>query len=178
MHKHASFFGPFSVLVAAGIALTACGGGGSSPDSGGAAAGKTTVELTATKAGDVLSNANGRTLYVSDQESGKVLCTSGACNAIWHPLTVAGGTTPTAPPRLPAGLTTLSRPDGSTQVAFKGKPLYTFSFDHSAGQLGGEGQVDSFDGTKFTWHAASIGRLTQSPSTDQPSTAPANPYSY
>jgi predicted lipoprotein with Yx(FWY)xxD motif len=109
---------------------------------------------------------------VSDQEDGTVLCKSGACKAIWHPLTITGGMHPTAPPRLPAGLTTLARPDGQTQVAFDGKPLYTFSFDHSAGKFGGDGQVDTFDGTNFTWHVATIGRIAQSPTMQQPSTSP------
>ncbi len=35
-----------------------------------------------------------------------------------------------------------------------GQTLYTFSFDHSAGQVNGDGQKDSFGGTYFTWHAA------------------------
>lgn len=48
----------------------------------------------------------------------------------------------------------MQRPDGSSQVAFDGQPLYTFSFDRSAGQVNGDGEADSFDGVDFTWHAA------------------------
>ena len=54
--------------------------------------------------------------------------------------------------------TTLKRPDGSRQVSFDGRPLYTFSFDHSAGQVNGDGQNDSFDGTDFTWQAVTATR--------------------
>lgn len=51
-------------------------------------------------------------------------------------------------------LSTVSRPDGSTQVEFNGGPLYTFSFDHAAGDAKGENTKDSFAGTAFTWHSA------------------------
>jgi predicted lipoprotein with Yx(FWY)xxD motif len=82
------------------------------------------------------------------------LCNSGACQAIWTPLTVSAGQTPTAPGKVASHLTTVKDANGSEQVAFNGRPLYTFSFDHSAGQANGNGQQDAFDGTKFTWHAA------------------------
>ena len=85
---------------------------------------------------------------------GKVLCTSGACNAIWAPLTVTTKGGLTAPPPLAKKLGTVSRPDGSMQVTLNGQPLYTFSFDHSAGEVNGDGTQDSFDGTNFTWHVA------------------------
>ena len=51
--------------------------------------------------------------------------------------------------RLAHDLGTIKRPDGSTQVVLDGRPLYTFSFDHGAGQVGGDGQTDSFDGTEL-----------------------------
>jgi predicted lipoprotein with Yx(FWY)xxD motif len=102
----------------------------------------------------VLTTSDGRTLYFSDQEKNKVLCVSGDCQAIWTPLTVLPGAKPSAPGKLAGELTTLKRSDGSEQVGLGGRPLYTFSFDHGAGDVNGDGQKDSFDGVDFTWHAA------------------------
>jgi predicted lipoprotein with Yx(FWY)xxD motif len=113
-----------------------------------------TVTIHDASGHDVLANADGRTLYMSDQEHGKVLCKSSACVAIWTPLTVSSGQTPTGPAQLNGKLTTMMRPDGKNQVALNGRPLYTFSFDHGTGQVAGDGEKDSFDGTHFTWHAA------------------------
>jgi predicted lipoprotein with Yx(FWY)xxD motif len=167
-----------SLLAAAGIgilALAGCGSGSSnspSSQSDPAGSGTTTVQ-TRTVAGhpDVLTDSNGRTLYTSDQETGaKALCISSACNAIWLPLTVPAGQGPTGPAQTATDLSTLMRPDGTTQVTFKSMPLYTFSFDHSPGQTGGDGQKDNFDGTNFTWHTATAGTspVAPAPSTSNP----------
>jgi predicted lipoprotein with Yx(FWY)xxD motif len=151
-----------AVLPAATIgALTlagcssAGGAGGGSPSAGTGAArsAATTVMIGRASGKSVLVNSAGPTLYANDQENGKVLCQSSACHAIWTPLTVAAGQTPTGPSALTGKLSTLMGPGGTTQVAFEGKPLYSFSFDHSAGDVNGEVQ-DSFSDGNFTWHAA------------------------
>jgi predicted lipoprotein with Yx(FWY)xxD motif len=147
------------VLSAGALVLTACGG--SSAGNSAAADRTTTVELHASKAGTVLTADNGHTLYVSDQENHRVLCASSACTAVWRPLTVPAGTNPSAPPQLSSHVSTVTRPDGRPQVALDGKPLYTFAFDHSAGDVGGNGQRDSFDGTSFTWHTATVSSASQ-----------------
>lgn len=138
------------------LALAGCGsnGGSSSATSGGQDTGQVVTVSNAT-GHSVLVDAEGKALYLSDEEkNGKVLCTSGACNAIWTPLTVTTKGGLTAPPPLAKKLGTVSRPDGSMQVTLNGQPLYTFSFDHSAGEVNGDGTQDSFDGTNFTWHVA------------------------
>jgi predicted lipoprotein with Yx(FWY)xxD motif len=116
----------------------------------------------------VLTNNAGRTLYsLSVEKNGKFICT-GACLSTWHPLTVAAGTHPTGP----AKLATVKRPDGRTQVTYKGRPLYTFAGDRAAGQAGGEGLKDV-----GTWHAAAIaksGGEAEMPTHE----APPNPYGY
>jgi predicted lipoprotein with Yx(FWY)xxD motif len=145
-----------TIVVAAAAVLTLAGcSGGQSGGGAPAAAGSTVVQVrTVGHEADVLTDARGRTLYVSDQESGgKVLCSSGACTAIWAPLTVPGGQKPTAPTDVASQLTTVMRDDGKTQVALDGKPLYTFTLD-GKGQTSGDGQHDSFDGTDFSWHTA------------------------
>lgn len=144
------------VLAVSVLALAGCGSNSSSSSSASNGSGSTgmTVAVSDTPSGDVLTTSSGRTLYVSDQEKNKVLCASGACQAIWNPLTVPSGDQPSAPAKVASQLSTLKRPDGSQQVTLDGRPLYTFSFDHSAGDVNGDGQTDSFDGVDFSWHAA------------------------
>jgi predicted lipoprotein with Yx(FWY)xxD motif len=147
--------GALSVAAAGLLMLAACGSGGSTAAaSSPASSSGTTVTVRDSGGMHVLATSSGRTLYVSDQEKGKALCTSGACNAIWAPLTVTGGQKPTASGAVTDELSTMRLADGTKQVAFDGQPLYTFSFDHGSGQVNGDGQSDSFDGTDFTWHAA------------------------
>lgn len=161
------------------LALAGCGSSGGSQSSGAGDAGQgsgTVVTVSDASGRSVLVNADGMALYVSDEETGgKVLCTSGACGAIWTPLTVADKNDLTAPPPLTKKLGTVARPDGSTQVTLAGRPLYTFSFDHSAGQVNGDGTQDSFDGTDFTWHAATpSGHAAAAP--NSPSAPSSTPY--
>ncbi|HEY2878484.1 hypothetical protein [Nocardioides sp.] len=172
------------------LALAGCGSNGDSQSSGAGDTGRgsgTVVTVSDASGRSVLVDSDGRALYVSDQEkSGKVLCTSGACGAIWTPLTVPDQNSLTVPPPLAPKLGTVARPDGTTQVTMAGRPLYTFSFDHSAGQVNGDGTKDSFDGTDFTWHVATpsgnVAAAETSPSAPSSST-PSTPsdnggYSY
>jgi predicted lipoprotein with Yx(FWY)xxD motif len=92
----------------------------------------------------VLTNTKGLTLYtLTGETNGKFICT-GACLKAWPPLLVAAGTTPKGPVKLG----TIKRPEGKTQVTFKGMPAYTFSGDSAKGQANGEGLKDV-----GVWHA-------------------------
>jgi predicted lipoprotein with Yx(FWY)xxD motif len=156
------------------LSLASCGNGASSTETTTGGSSGTTVMVSDASGQRVLTTPAGATLYTSDQEKGKVLCTSSACGAIWTPLTVSAGDAPTGPGRLAKELSTIKRPDGTAQVALNGRPLYTFSFDHGAGQVSGDGESDSFDGTNFTWHAATpSGKTPAGPS----SSTPTSPYS-
>ena len=168
--------GVLPTLAVCVLALSACSSGGSSTyaqDSGGSDG--MTVTVSETDSGRVLATSSGETLYVSDQETNKVLCTSGACEAIWTPLTVSAGR-PSAPGSVAKELTTIERPDGTPQVAYDGRPLYTFSFDHGAGQVNGDGEKDSFDGTDFVWHAITPTGGVPSAGSSSPTTSPSSPY--
>ena len=93
----------------------------------------------------MLTNDQGRTLYsLSAENNGKFICT-GSCLSAWHPLIVPAGVKPTGPVKLG----TIKRPEGGTQVTYKGRPLYRFSGDTKAGEANGEGIKDV-----GTWHAA------------------------
>ncbi|WP_051267210.1 COG4315 family predicted lipoprotein [Nakamurella lactea] len=126
----------------------------------------------------VLTAADGRTLYVSDQETGTVRCTSASCIAIWVPLTIPAGSAPTGPDQLAGRLETLPRPDGSAQVSLDHRPLYTFALDRGAGQIGGDQQRDSFDGTDFTWRAATVAAASTSAQTNAPTSGGGGGYGY
>lgn len=136
------------------LALAACGGGSDSSAGGStSSAGATVSSQMVDGVGRVLVDSEGAALYAADQEAnGKVVCT-GSCTSIWKPLTVSGGM-PTAGDGLDGKLGVMSRPDGSRQVTFDGRLLYTFAEDEDAGTVTGNGAADSFDGTSFTWHVA------------------------
>lgn len=165
-------------LLAAGmLALSACSSSGrsvSTEGTGGAAA-HGTVEVAK---GGRLTDATGRTLYVSDQERHQVLCTSDACTSVWTPLSVGRHDRLSSPGRLQKDLATIRRPDGTSQVALDGRPLYTFSLDHGAGQVNGDGATDSFDGHHFTWHVAMAPGAAADAGPGAPSTSSGGGYGY
>ena len=136
------------------LAFAACGGGSDSSAGGStSSSGATVSSQMVDGVGRVLVDSEGAALYAAEQEAnGKVLCT-GSCTSIWKPLTVSGGM-PTAGDGLDGTLGVMSRPDGSRQVTFDGRLLYTFAEDEDAGTVTGNGAADSFDGKSFTWHVA------------------------
>jgi predicted lipoprotein with Yx(FWY)xxD motif len=84
----------------------------------------------------ILVTMKGMTLYrLSGEKQGALSCATPACFAIWHPLWIAPGTTPTGA----KNLGTLKRPDGRIQVTYKGGPLYTYVNDKKTGQVNGNG---------------------------------------
>jgi predicted lipoprotein with Yx(FWY)xxD motif len=116
----------------------------------------------------ILVTTKGRTLYsLSAESGGRFICT-GACASTWRPLTIAPAVKPTGPVKLG----TIERPDGRTQVTFKGRPLYTFSGDSKAGDVNGEGIKDV-----GTWHAVVTAKAATQPE-PQPQPESPNPYPY
>jgi predicted lipoprotein with Yx(FWY)xxD motif len=114
----------------------------------------------------VLTTTKGRTLYsLSAEKNGRFICTS-SCLSAWHPLLVPTGVRPTGPVKLG----TIKRPEGGTQVTYKGRPLYRFSGDTKTGQANGEGIKDV-----GTWHAAGPPQKAAEPAPQPP---PENPYPY
>ncbi|HEU4706856.1 MAG TPA: hypothetical protein VFS64_06705 [Solirubrobacterales bacterium] len=113
----------------------------------------------------VLTTLKGKTLYsLSVEKHGKFICTGG-CLATWKPLVVPAGTKPTGPVKLG----TVKRPEGRTQVTYKGLPLYSFMGDSRPGEANGEGLEDV-----GTWHAARVRSVSSQP----PAPAPEPPYPY
>jgi predicted lipoprotein with Yx(FWY)xxD motif len=146
--------------LGASALLAACG----SSSSGNSASSNTASQAAASQGGSVtlvktasssalgktvLVDAQGMTLYaLSGEHAGKFICTSSACVGVWHPLTVAAGSTPSG---TVTSLSTLKRPDGTVQVTYKGMPLYSFAQDQSPGQASGQGIKDV-----GTWSAVAV----------------------
>jgi predicted lipoprotein with Yx(FWY)xxD motif len=142
-------------VVTLGIApFAAACSSGQTAAAGTAQRSATTVAMRTVDGSAVLVGPDGKTLYTNNQDRpGRPMCTSSDCTAIWAPLTIAGAQ-PTAGTTVTGKVASVTLPDGARQVTWKGMPLYTFSFDNSAGQDNGNGVHDSFGGTNFVWHAA------------------------
>jgi predicted lipoprotein with Yx(FWY)xxD motif len=141
--------GVVALIAAAALGLGACGGddGDDGGSDGTASSGAVSVESI--NGTDVLVDSQGRALYTADQEQGgEVLCTA-ECASIWDP--VPASDADAAPADLKLG--EVERPDGGMQLTYEGQPLYAFT-EEGPGELTGDGFVDSFDGTRFSWSAA------------------------
>ncbi len=167
---------PFDLLAV--MALVACGDDGSSSSSGApkstttapaasgsGAAGTATVALRRTDLGEVLVDAQGRTLYAFTPDSATSSACVDNCADLWPPTAAEG--TPTAGDGVDAKLTVITRPDGTKQVAADGHPLYEYAGDSAAGDTTGQGSggkwfVLAADGSLVKSDAGSTG---SSPST-------------
>jgi predicted lipoprotein with Yx(FWY)xxD motif len=133
----------------AALAVAGCGGGGNS-NTPGAAGGKATVNVAKTDLGNVLVDAQGRTLYLFRRDAGSMSSCFGECANDWPPVRV------TDKPTVGGGLavakaTTTARPDGKPEVTYNGHPLYRFEGDHKPGDTSGQG-LNAFGGK---WYAVS-----------------------
>jgi predicted lipoprotein with Yx(FWY)xxD motif len=143
-------------LVAA-IVLAGCGGGGYSPGvismpGGGGGGGSQTLQTAMLSGSLGFVNSAGRTVYVFDADLGHTgsVCT-GTCAANWPPVGTPGALT--------TGFSSFTRIDNTTQLAYNGRPLYTFVLDTQAGQTSGDG-VNAFGGL---WHIARPAASSSSP---------------
>jgi predicted lipoprotein with Yx(FWY)xxD motif len=139
------------VLAIPALALAACGDedGGNA----GAAQAGAVVEVASVDGTAVLADADGRTLYSADVESGgRIRCTDG-CTAIWLPVAASDAEASAAADETGAALTSVARPDGGRQLALDGAPLYAFA-EEGPGEITGDGVTDGFAGTEFVWNAA------------------------
>ena len=139
-------------LAALTLVLAACGTGGPStygaggygaapatPSAMGTAA---TVDLRASSLGQIVVDAQGRTLYLFEADkSGKSAC-DGPCATVWSPYLSKGA--PQASTGASGGLIgTTARGDGSTQVTYGGHPLYHYVGDKAPGDVTGQ-DLDQF----------------------------------
>jgi predicted lipoprotein with Yx(FWY)xxD motif len=145
-------FATFAVALV--LIVSACGGSGDSssePAQRASNPARTISVADVDGVGKVLVDAKGAALYAANQEAGGMVLCTGACAAIWEPLTVDGNA-PTAEDGLGGKLGVVTRPDGTRQVTFGDRLLYRFLEDPAAGTVTGNGFADTFAGQPFTWH--------------------------
>jgi predicted lipoprotein with Yx(FWY)xxD motif len=121
------------LLTAAAVAL-GLAAGVASADTPAPAATPGVITTQPFPGGIAYADIAGRTLYTFDRDTkqGKSACDN-VCAQNWKPL-------PAAWMANAAGdWSVITRDDGTKQWAYKGKPLYTFSGDHKAGDTNGDG---------------------------------------
>jgi predicted lipoprotein with Yx(FWY)xxD motif len=145
-------------MLALAVLLAACGSGAASPTAepatvapateapateapASAATPPTTggvaVNLATTSLGEVLVDGEGMTLYVfTPDNAGDSTCYDD-CETAWPVLAGSSVTAGTGLTAADFGATT--RKDGSSQITFKGWPLYYFQGDKAAGDVAGQG---------------------------------------
>jgi predicted lipoprotein with Yx(FWY)xxD motif len=139
-----------ALLAGVGVAMGATMSGGSG----------TVNAAHNSKFGSLLVSATGMTLYhYTSDKRGTIKCT-GACATFWPPLLVKGSARPKAGAGVhAASLSTMTRPDGTTQVAYAGLTLYRYSGDKKPGDVKGQG----FQGKWFA--VTSAGTLAKASNT-------------
>jgi predicted lipoprotein with Yx(FWY)xxD motif len=102
-----------------------------------------------TAKGEVLTDAQGMTLYIYDKDSKGMSTCYGDCADDWPPLIAKTDATASGPYSL------VTRRNGQKQWAFKGMPLYFYSDDTAKGQASG-------DGENGVWHVIPAAPTTAS----------------
>jgi predicted lipoprotein with Yx(FWY)xxD motif len=137
------------LLPAIAVALAACsndsttttapGGGGTSTSSpSGAMSGATVQTTDNADFGTILTDADGNTLYLFEQDQGTTTACTTGCSSTW-PALVADGK-PIAGDGVDASLLgTAKQADGTVQVTYNGHLLYGYSGDTAPGDTNGEG---------------------------------------
>jgi len=140
-----------ALLVFSAVVLAACGGQTAGPAA--TASPSATTIPTATPSASaapivmaqsvgtmgtiLVAASNGHTVYNFGSDTPGVSNCDGGCSAIWPPVTIASGQTPTGGPGVIGPLATITRSDGSIQVTYKGLPLYFFHSDSKPGDTRG-----------------------------------------
>jgi predicted lipoprotein with Yx(FWY)xxD motif len=137
-----------ALLAALTVAAAACGGDDDA-SSGTAApaeqptttaaaqgAGGVTVAVADSRLGDILVDADGRTLYAFTKDKGDQSACSGECAANWPALT---GTATAGTGVQASLLSTAAQASGDDQVTYDGRPLYYFAGDAKPGDTNGQG---------------------------------------
>jgi predicted lipoprotein with Yx(FWY)xxD motif len=105
---------------------------------GTSSSGQPTVGTATSTLGVILVDGQGHTLYALTKDSPGVSMCEASCLQTWPPLIVSGA--PVAGDGVQSVLLgTMTRSDGSTQVTYDGKPLYSYAGDRAPGDVTGQG---------------------------------------
>ena len=88
----------------------------------------------------IVTDERGMTVYYHDNDALSKSRCNGSCERYWPPLRPSAGFQPTGKFKV------ITRADGTAQVTYEGRPLYTFAGDQKPGELRG-------DGVQGVWHA-------------------------
>ena len=160
-------------LAAVALSLSACASSGSSSAAAGStpaaaasspatstAAGSapaassagTTLDVKTIGGQQVVTNAQGFTLYWFAPDTSTTSKCTGSCATYWPPVkgpaTAMSGVTGT--------LGTITRSDGTTQATYDGHPLYTYAADTAPGQAKGNG----LNASGGLWHEMTVSGAT------------------
>jgi predicted lipoprotein with Yx(FWY)xxD motif len=93
------------------------------------------------KLGTILAYGSKKlTVYLFEGDKRQATSCTGTCASVWPPVT---GKPTAAAGAMSPDLGTITRPDGTTQVTYKGHPLYLYSKDKDDGDTYGQG-IKSF----------------------------------
>jgi predicted lipoprotein with Yx(FWY)xxD motif len=101
------------------------------------AADEATVLVAESDLGDILTDAEGNTIYFFANDSEGTSTCAGDCLTNWPP--VPAEDTPTAGDGVEAELGTAEATDGTTMLTVNGFPAYYFAGDSAAGDTNGQG---------------------------------------
>jgi predicted lipoprotein with Yx(FWY)xxD motif len=124
------------------------GAGGSTPAPAAAAI---TIATKQDKLGTILdAGPKQKTVYLFEGDKGSQSACAGACTHVWPPVTTTGAAK-SGGGASAADLGTITRPDGTKQVTYKGHPLYFFARDGDKGDAYGQG----VNGFGASWYVLS-----------------------
>lgn len=119
-----------------------------------AASGSGTAVVVSTKhakLGTILAAGNKHlTVYMFEGDKGSTTACTGACAKVWPPVTTSAAASVSGS-AMATDLGTITRPDGTKQVTYKGHPLYWFARDGDSGDAYGQGVV----GFGSSWYVIS-----------------------
>ena len=160
-------------LAALALSLSACASSGSSSAAAGntpaavasspaasapagsapaASSNGTTLDVKTIGGKQVVTNAQGFTLYWFAPDTSTTSKCTGSCATYWPP--VKGPAT--AGSDVTGTLGTITRSDGTTQATYDGHPLYTYAADSAPGQAKGNG----LDASGGLWYEMTVSGAT------------------